>query len=233
MRFKIIFIFILFSLAGCTSSAHDKATSGITVSIHTKKIKTACCTVSADYPDFQKTSPCINTVSSWINRTIEEFTSKASPDNQEPVSELNIALSKQSTRGSILSLKFDISEYMGGAHPNVYIETFVLNLKTGKRFYITDIFRSPDKALSILSTEAAKQLSSNRDEELTDMEKGRLLPSEENFRYFGFEEKALILYFPVYQAGPRSAGQQKAEIPYSMIKSLLKPETADALKITK
>ena len=233
MRFKIIFIFILFSLAGCAPSANDKAPAGKTVSIHTEKIETACCIVSADHPGFRDDSPCADSVSSWISRTTQEFLSKASPENQQFKSELNITLSKQSTHGSMLSLKFDISEYMGGAHPNVYIETFVFNLKTGRRFYIKDIFKSPEKAFSILAAEAVKQLSSARDGELTEMEKGRLLPSEENFRYFGFEENALSLYFPVYQAGPRSAGQQKAEIPCSMIKSLLAPKTAETLGITK
>lgn len=217
-------VVLLLTTAACSSVPDGRMPSPPIVRVHTDSANTPCCSISTEIPEFNPTISCAHIVLDWISSVQTDFTHKAvPPEKGRPKNELTITLDRQISRGSFLSLKFNVCEYLGGAHPNVYPETFVLDLKTGTRILLPDLFVSTDSALAEISRISICQLEAARETEMTPMEKGGLLPAINNFRYFTLEETGLAFFFPVYQTGPRSLGEQTATLPYRTIRQRIKP----------
>lgn len=114
----------------------------------------------------------------------------------------------------VVSITFNIYNYSGGAHGQIFIVVFNFNLATGQRLTLADLFAEPEKALTIMSEISAaslrKTLGDDVDEEmLTDGTE----PTEANFQCLSLVPEGVVVEFQPYQVGPWSIGQQHVEIP--------------------
>ena len=181
--------------------------------------------VSVDRPTLSH--PVADTrVAKWLTTLIDRFAGKAQTPAGRDRAELTGSLAFQSAVAGFLSLKFNVGEYLGGAHPNVYIQTFVFDMKTGRNLALTDLFTSAERALAVISRESIRQLEQARGFALTPMERGRLQPAAQNYLNFVLDTGGLRLFFPVYQTGDRSLGEQRAIIPYPRLQHLFKAKFA-------
>ena len=125
------------------------------------------------------------------------------------------------------------AQIWGGAHPNTYMETFVLDIRTGSRIFLSGVFADMDDALAMISPAAVRRLESSRACPMTDMEKAGLRPVENNFKYFVLEKTGIRFFFPVYQTGPRSIGEQAVLVIYPEIRRFMTPKILNSLHINK
>lgn len=113
----------------------------------------------------------------------------------------------------VVSITFNIYNYTGGAHGQIYIIVLNYDLKTGKELTLADLFGDVPAALSIMSkvsaTQLRKTLGEDTDEEmLTDGTEA----TETNFGALSLLPTGVSVEFQPYQVGPWSIGQQHVDI---------------------
>lgn len=166
-----------------------------------------------------------------ISEIVDDFSAESSA-NAAPDSVLKTLkgrITRHVSRHPFLSLKFDIAEFVEGAHPNTYIETFVFDMQTGHCLSLTDLFTLPGKALESISTTAIRQLETASGNGLSAMARDRLQPAEQNFQYFNLDRDGITFFFPVYQTGSRALGEQRVTIPYARLNQWMTPDLKDKL----
>ena len=188
-----------------------------------------CCTLSIQRPNLPD-KRIQDQVDHWLDGLAQEFHKKAIPPWESPKSELSVHVDEIQRLAQFISLKFTICEYMGGAHPNTHIQTLVFDRATAIPLELADLFTAPQTALDIISRTSIAQLEDIRQRPLTPMEKGRLRPRKENFKYFTLARDRVHLFFPVYQTGPRGLGPQAAFVPHNALYDAMKPHIRSALK---
>lgn len=167
----------------------------------------------------------------WISEIVDDFSGK-SIANVAPGGMPNALEGRITSHTSLypfLSVKFSIEEYMGGGHPNTYIETFVFDMETGHRLGLADLFARPGQALETISTTAVRQMETASGQELPPMARGRLLPAEQNFQYFNLCRNGITFFFPVYQTGARALGEQRITTPYALLRQWMAPGIKEKL----
>lgn len=178
----------------------------------------------------------VNTViAEFIQKYIDEFKKEVKrffggppPPGNPPEwrFELNIDYVGYYFSKDIISFKFDIFMFTGGAHPANFITTKIFNLETGEELGLDDVFKKNSNYLSIISKLSAKQLiESGRLGDYLDegwVEEGTA-PLKKNFEHFVLRKNSVIFYFAYYQVGPRPVGEQYVEIPYQKLKDVLNP----------
>lgn len=141
--------------------------------------------------------------------------------------ELNIDYDVHRYCKEIISFKFNIISYTGGAHTIRDIKTMTFNLESGKVVDLNDTFKEDSNYIDIISQKSAEQL----------IESGRLgnmlneewvrdgtAPKEENFKHFALTDNSIIFYFPHYQVAPWIAGEQYVDIMYEELLTILNPD---------
>jgi hypothetical protein len=123
-----------------------------------------------------------------------------------------------------VSIQFYDDTFTGGAHPNH--SSFALNydLKNGRILTLAELFQPKSNYLKALSDYSIAKLKAQA-EEMTDDEwltRGAGANAE-NFRSWNITEKGLMITFDPYQVAAYAAGPQTVLIPYSKLKSILKP----------
>lgn len=173
------------------------------------------------YPAFGSTA---------IDRIFQDFAEKIGhefeEDASEPEGEEDAAymsqieltgfytLSKPSP--NIISVTFNIYDYMGGAHGQIRIYALNYNLDTGKPVTFADLFANPAKALEILSTLSAQKLRTSMGDDVEEeMLADGVRPVEENFSAIALTPDGINVEFQPYQVGPWAIGAQRVEISLS------------------
>lgn len=151
------------------------------------------------------------------------FMEAGSPSSTEEKNTLSINYSSQLYGNSILSFKFIIGWYTGGAHPNEDLASLVFDLKNKKELALSDLFIKDSDYLQKISSLTINQLSKKdfADFQWTNEGAG---PKAENYKIFGVSNNSIIFYFPPYAVAPYVAGEQQIEIPFSQIKDILNPD---------
>ena len=164
-------------------------------------------------------------MSTWLNQQRDSFTlkSSSSPDPDHWPYSLEVSLGESHDLNHYASLKFDILEYTGGAHPNHYIGTFVFDKKSGVPLTLTDLFIDTDTALKAISRLTADQIRRQRKRELSPMEQGGLYPSAQHYQYFALTRKGVHFFFPPYQIGSYSEGEQQVHLSRTSVRPWIKP----------
>ena len=112
----------------------------------------------------------------------------------------------------LMAVYFVGSSYTGGAHPNPFLGSFVLDLHTGRALGLAELFRGDYlQALSQYArTELARRdLSSDKDW----IARGTA-PQPDSFSVAYPTEKGFLLIFPPYQVAPYVAGPQEVLVPW-------------------
>ncbi|WP_294488069.1 DUF3298 and DUF4163 domain-containing protein [uncultured Mailhella sp.] len=95
-------------------------------------------------------------------------------------------------------------QYLGGAHGSLTLSSRNYTRSDGREVRLQDLFRRPDKALTLFSELSRKKLA-QRDLP-QDMVEAGTAPDQENFQVFLLEKDGITLYFSPYQVGPWSEG---------------------------
>lgn len=114
----------------------------------------------------------------------------------------------------LLSLEQTYMDYLGGAHPNTYLDTINVNLKTGALLNLSDLFKAGSDYLPRLNAIVAKQVA--EDQQLKGFfEKKVEVNGTENF--YLTDNAELVLVYPPYAIAPYAAGTIEFVIPVSQI----------------
>lgn len=131
------------------------------------------------------------------------------------------------------SYEFDIYLNTGGAHPNAFYRTLVLD-KEGSEVTLQDLFTGGARYLDRLSIEAyplvisqlEARVGSQVTPEMADTVRLGTEPSPEALQFFYLTDDALHLLFPPYQVAAYAAGSFDVAIPLSDLSDILKPGIA-------
>jgi hypothetical protein len=118
------------------------------------------------------------------------------------------------------SILLDVQWYAGGAHGAELVESFNLDVATGKLISVRDImpligYTELAPLAKYVQTELVKKIvfSYEGDEGVFKMIQDGTSPVEENFRVFFVERDGVTFYFQRYQVAPGAAGVQSVKIP--------------------
>lgn len=109
----------------------------------------------------------------------------------------------------LLSLIFEEYRDTGGAHGNYAYATFVLDLKSGQRLELGDLFTDQPAALSVLSEMAARRL--NLALGGAPFPEG-YAPKAENYQAFVLDGADIVVTFPPYQVASFAEGTQTLRV---------------------
>jgi len=127
----------------------------------------------------------------------------------------------------IISIKFTVSTYTGGAHPNSYTDVINYDLVNNKKIELKDLFQPESNYLSELS-EVSKKYITNSFVWRGDVEPDSAWintgseAKEESFLSFNIKATGLVLTFDPYQVAPYAAGAIEITIPYAALKSIMR-----------
>jgi len=121
---------------------------------------------------------------------------------------------------NIRTYKFDIVEFTGGAHDNLYFKTFTFDFENEKEIGFRDMFQEEHNPLDTIAPLAKEQL-------ITTIGKNTMLDmgtSEkfENYAHFAPTANELLIFFPPYQVAPWAAGSQTVKFAWEDINVVLK-----------
>ncbi len=121
----------------------------------------------------------------------------------------------------IRSYKFNIVEYSGGAHDNLYFKTFTYDFGNQKQLSFKNLFQEEHDPLWTIVPLTQKQLAKTiGDNRMMQMgTEGKL----SNYENFALTSQELILFFPPYQVAPWAAGPQMIKLSWNDLNAILKP----------
>lgn len=113
----------------------------------------------------------------------------------------------------LLSLEQNYMDYLGGAHPNSYLDTINVNLQTGKLLSLSDMFKAGSDYLPRLNSLVAQQIAQ---EQKTKVFFGKVeVNGTEDF--YITDNAELVIVYPPYAVAPYAAGTIEFIIPVSKI----------------
>jgi hypothetical protein len=175
---------------------------------------------------------------SMITKDIAAFKSaEGNPEEEETVladeaqtSTLDIGYNLRFASDDLISLEFSESQYSRGAAHGSNI-TVVLNydVKNRKKVALADLFQPKSNYLSVISAYCIKDLqdqSKKNDMLMEDQIKEGAAPRADNYGAWTVTRKGLWITFDAYQVAPYAAGPQRVLVPYSALKSIVRPDGA-------
>lgn len=118
----------------------------------------------------------------------------------------------------ILSFKINTSVFLGGAHPNSYIDTIVYDFKKDKEIFLEEILESTLEEISNLCKEKIIKENLLKEYYVDYMVKDGLKPISKNFKRFAIEKNCIIFFFEKYQIAPYAAGEFSVSLDKNVIK---------------
>jgi hypothetical protein len=120
----------------------------------------------------------------------------------------------------IISVLFNYSTFMGGAHPNHFSVAFNYDLQRGAEVKLAELFVPQAAYLKAISDYSIKELKKLRT--TAGVEEGAA-PKAENFKSWNLAPAGLRFTFDHYQVGAYAVGQHEVTMPYALLKPLAKP----------
>jgi hypothetical protein len=143
-------------------------------------------------------------------------------------STLDIGYNIRFATDDLISVEFSESQYERGAAHGSSI-TVVLNydVKNKKKLALVDLFQPKSNHLSVISSYCITDLknqSKKNDMLMEDQIKEGAAPRSDNYGGWTITRKGLWITFDAYQVAPYAAGPQHVLVPYSVLKSIVKPD---------
>jgi len=129
----------------------------------------------------------------------------------------------------VLSLKFTIYTFSGGAHGMTYFETMTFDLVKDVQLALSDLFLPDTDYLAVIAPMAQAAVTEQVDE-MTDADwiAQGTAPTPENYQNWVLTPDALVFTFEQYQVAAYAAGPQTVTIPLADLADILAPEFAPA-----
>ena len=187
-------------------------------------------TVNVTYPlELAGTGIAEETVDDFLRQTRAEFIQSFTPEWSLPLYvnnwSRNITYELFQYSPDVLSVKLNLSDYTGGAHPNLNFQTFTFDLTQQKVLSLEDIFQdgvNPWPTLvPMVQQNVTDQLGEAADPQWVQQGTAE---NPDNYQNWALTPDALVFFFPPYQVVAYAYGPVTVEIPLTAISSLLKPE---------
>jgi len=120
----------------------------------------------------------------------------------------------------VISIRFIVDSYLGGAHPSSHSVVLNYDLNAGTEIQLGDLFAAGSDYLGILSTYCRSDLT---ERELLMFEEG-VLPTPENYQSWNISGQGLVINFDEYQVGPYAMGAQTVVVPYDALAEIIRPD---------
>lgn len=167
-------------------------------------------------------------INNFVESIISSFKERVSNvDAWDGENTLDIYYEPYEINERFISIRFEASEYTGGAHSNISSQSFNYDLKEGKIISLSDIFDANKDYLNIISNKTIQYLLKvNSGTGLTDEEsvKGGAGPVADNFKTFTFNKDTIVFYFDANQVAVYVAGRQDVIFPFASLKDILRSD---------
>lgn len=135
---------------------------------------------------------------------------------------------------TIVSIRFDISEYVAGsAHPNSMTRILNYDLERHLLLQTPDLFASSTRAFIYLSEFSRTALKTILKDESKAIFDSQALPGtaaiNENFQEVGITKTGLLIVFGPYQVAPYARGTIQIPIPFSSLADEINERVKDAI----
>lgn len=120
---------------------------------------------------------------------------------------------------NIISITSTYHQYTGGAHGNTLTETSNINLKTGEKIVLKDLFKEGVNYKKIITEEIKKQMAAGNK---FYPGAAATLDSISDDQSFYITEDGIVIYYQPYEIAPYATGTPEFKIPFSMLKDSLK-----------
>jgi Protein of unknown function (DUF3298) len=141
-------------------------------------------------------------------------------------STLTRRISSQFATGRVLSFRLDESSFLaGGAHPYASFDTVTIDLTTGKRLTLADLFRPAADYTAALVTEVSHQLVTNYpDVDASFIDSGLALDNSSALRNWVIEREGIRFAFAQCDVMACALGTPEALVEYRVVRALLQPD---------
>lgn len=186
-----------------------------------------------------------------VNLAIEEFAEERIADfiaacdesvlpatEGVPPSDLAMGWSPLLVSPTLVSFRFDSSEYLSGAaHPENSARAFTYDLAREQILDLDDIFASSSIALEEISLVVRERLRARWPElssdDFTSQVHPGTEPTPENYRNIGITKEGFLVIFDPYQVAPYARGTQTVLISREYFGTLVRPEILEAMREAK
>jgi hypothetical protein len=198
-------------------------------------------TVNVEYPQIEgdaRFDGFNQQARSMISKDVAAFkASEGNPGEEQTdladeaqTSTLDIGYNVRFATDDLISVEFSESQYERGAAHGSNL-TLVLNydVKNKKKLALADLFQPKSNYLNVISAYCIKDLqdqSKKNDMLMADQIKEGAGPRSDNYGAWTLTRKGLWITFDPYQVAAYAAGPQHVLIPYSSLKSIVKPDGA-------
>lgn len=137
---------------------------------------------------------------------------------------------------TIISLRFDVSEYYAGAaHPNNYARVLNYHFNKHQLLSTQDLFASSTQTFPFLSEYSRSALRGTFSDVSEEEFALQVFPGTatlaENWRTVGITKNGLTVIFNPYQVAPYARGIPEVKIPLRDIESYISDEVAEAIRM--
>ncbi len=191
------------------------------------------------HPDLAKDANAV--IETFVQDAIQDFKTNVSEINSPSLpkdieSDYTMRYTALLLSPTIISLRFDYSEYTAGAtHPNNLARVLNYDLKRHFLLSTADLFASTTAALPFLSTYTRvvlKDMMSGEAKEIFEQQTmPGTLPTHENFQEVAITKKGLLVIFNPYQVAPYARGTILVPIPVSDTQGILADATEEAIRL--
>lgn len=131
--------------------------------------------------------------------------------------------------GDIMSFRFIVSVYTGGAHPINAVECRNYQRETYEAINLDDILKTDSGCLEKVSEFAIEQLIRNSPQPEPDVEwiRDGAGPDPMNYRNFTFDGANVVFHFGNYQVAPYAEGIKEVSIPFSELEGCMTAAPAE------
>jgi len=149
------------------------------------------------------------------------------PDETQ-ISTLDIGYNIRFATDDLISVEFSENQYeRGAAHGSSLTVVLNYDVKNKKKLALADLFQPKSNYLSVISSYCITDLknqSKKNDMLMDDQIKEGAAPRSDNYGAWTITRKGLWITFDPYQVAAYAAGSQHVLVPYSALKSMVKPD---------
>lgn len=180
-------------------------------------------------------------IETFVTDRIDEFVHTAQEDSDTaiidgPESSLMIRYTPTLLSPTIISIRFEVSEYWSGAaHPNSHTLMLNYDLETHTILGTEGLFASSTVALASIAelskSSLYEQFADITENEFREQVFPGITPTLENFRSIALTPEGIMVIFDPYQVAPYARGTQSVRIPLAEVRELLTPRVVEAMKL--
>lgn len=175
-------------------------------------------------------------VSEFVTRQTAEFKKQHKADMAEigasaadadrPGYALDVSYHTPYADKNLISLLVWSYQFTGGAHGNSASTTFNYDLNSGRMLKLADLFQPNSGYLKVISAYCVTTLTKELGDVDAEWLRNGAGPKAENFKSWNVTPDGLQITFDAYQVAAYALGPQEVVIPYSALKTVIKPDGA-------